>query len=61
MDSFGNIINWLFTDRAGVLALMFGGVLLFLLIAFLLEKPMRKEFYNHEKSDDDWDLFDTDD
>ena len=37
---------------------MVGGVLLFLLIAWLLEKRMRKKFYNHEKSEDDWDLFD---
>lgn len=59
MDSINNIITWLFTDRTGVFVLMGGGVLLFLLIAFLLEKRMRKQFYNHKKSPDDWDLFDS--
>jgi hypothetical protein len=45
----------------GVLALMVGGVLLFLLIAFLLEKRMRRDFYNHKRTENDWDLFDSDD
>lgn len=59
MDSINNIINWLFTDRVGVFVLLGSGVLLFLLIAWLLEKRMRKQFYNHKKTADDWDLFDT--
>lgn len=60
MDSFNNIITWLFNDRVGVLVLLGSGVVLFLLIAWLLEKRMRKQFYNHAKSPDDWDLFDSD-
>ena len=60
MDSFNNIINWLFNDRAGVFVLLGGGVVLFLLIAWLLEKRMRKQFYNHKKSPGDWNLFDSD-
>lgn len=60
MDSINNIINWLFNDRVGVFVLLGSGVLLFLLIAWLLEKRMRKQFYNHKKTADDWDLFDTD-
>lgn len=59
MDSINNIINWLFNDRVGVFVLLGSGVLLFLLIAWLLEKRMRKQFYNHKKTADDWDLFDT--
>ena len=59
MDSISNIINWLFNDRTGVFVLLGSGVLLFLLIAWLLEKRMRKQFYNHKKTADDWDLFDT--
>ncbi|MEE0027483.1 MAG: DUF6724 family protein [Atopobiaceae bacterium] len=59
MDSINNIINWLFNDRTGVFVLLGSGVLLFLLIAWLLEKRMRKQFYNHKKTADDWDLFDT--
>ncbi|MBO7675749.1 MAG: hypothetical protein J6S63_12210 [Atopobiaceae bacterium] len=61
MDSINNIINWLFNDRTGVFVLLGSGVLLFLLIAWLLEKRMRKQFYNHKKTADDWDLFDTED
>ncbi|MBR3224944.1 MAG: hypothetical protein IKF78_06455 [Atopobiaceae bacterium] len=60
MESIGNFFNWLFSDRVGVLVLLGFGVVLFLLIAFLLEKRMRKQFYNHQKSEDDWDLFDSD-
>jgi len=59
VDSINNIINWLFNDRVGVFVLLGSGVLLFLLIAWLLEKRMRKQFYNHKKTADDWDLFDT--
>lgn len=58
MESINNFFAWLFGTRAGVLALMVGGVLLFLLVAWLLEKRTRKQYYNHEKSEDDWDLFD---
>ncbi len=61
MDSIHNIITWLFNDRVGVFVLMGSGVLLFLLIAWLLEGRMRKQFYNHAKSPDDWSLFDDDD
>ena len=56
-----DVINWLFSDRVGVFVLLGGGVVLFLLIAWLLEGRMRKDFYNHDKGPDDWDLFDADD
>ncbi|MBR3327222.1 MAG: hypothetical protein IKG22_07860 [Atopobiaceae bacterium] len=59
MESIESFFTWLFGTRPGVLVLMVGGVLLFLLIAWLLEKRTRKQFYNHEKSEDDWDLFDN--
>ena len=60
VESIGNAIHWLFNDRVGVLVLMVCGIVLFLLLAYVLEKRMRKRFYNHQKTDDDWDLFDTD-
>lgn len=60
VESIGNAINWLFTDRTGVLVLLGCGIVLFLILAYVLEKRMRKKFYNHKKTDDDWDLFDTD-
>lgn len=61
MDSVNTVISWLFNDRTGVFVLLGSGVILFLLIAWLLEKRMRKQFYNHEKNPGDWDLFDSDD
>lgn len=57
MNSFNDIITWLFNDRTGVFVLMGIGVVLSLLLAWLFEKRMRKQFYNHTKSPDDWDLF----
>ena len=60
MDSINYFFDWLFNTRPGVLALMVGGVLLCLVLAWLLEKRTRMQFYNHEKSEDDWDLFGDD-
>ena len=42
------------------MALIVGGIVLFLIIAFLLERRTRKTYYNHEKGPDDWSLFDDD-
>ena len=55
-----DFFTWLFSDRTGVVCLVIGGMLVCLLISFVLERRTRKEYYNHEKSDDDWDLFDDD-
>ncbi len=61
MDNASNFINWLFNTRPGVLALVLGGIVLFMIIAFVLERKTRKIYKNHEKTEDDWDLFDDDD
>lgn len=61
METITSFFHWLFNDRMGVLTLMISGVLLFLLIAYLLEKRMRKQFYNHKRTENDWDLFDDSD
>ena len=58
MDAINNFFGWLFGTRAGVVTLMVGGVVLFLIIAWLLEKRTRARFYNHQKEPGDWDLFD---
>ena len=55
-----DFFTWLFSDRTGVVCLVIGGMLVCLLISFVLERRTRKEYYNHKKSDDDWDLFDDD-
>lgn len=56
-----DFVNWLFNTRQGVIALVLGGILLFLIIAFVLERKTRAIYKNHEKSPEDWDLFDDDD
>ena len=56
-----DFFTWLFSDRTGVVCLVIGGMLVCLLISFVLERRTRKEYYNHEKYDDDWDLFDDED
>lgn len=56
-----DFITWLFTDRTGVVCLVVGGMLVCLLISFILERRTRERYYNHEKSEDDWDLFGDDD
>lgn len=58
MDAINNFFGWLFGTRTGVVTLMIGGVVLFLIIAWLLEKRTRARFYNHQKEPGDWDLFD---
>lgn len=55
-----DFINWLFNTRQGVIALVLGGILLFLIIAVVLERKTRAIYKNHEKSPEDWDLFDDD-
>lgn len=61
MNSVSEFFNWLFTTRTGVLCLIGAGILLFLLISAVLEIKTRRIYKNHEKSEDDWSLFDSDD
>ncbi|MBQ9006706.1 MAG: hypothetical protein IJ092_10100 [Atopobiaceae bacterium] len=58
MEAINNFFSWLFATRQGVIALIVGGIALFLIIAFVLERRTRAMYKNHEKSPDDWDLFD---
>ncbi len=61
---------WLFNEPAGVAVLVFGGMVLFVIIALIAEHRTHKMFYNHEpeededdweSDDDDWDDEDEDD
>jgi hypothetical protein len=61
MSAITGFFSWLFGTRTGVIWLVLGGVVFFLVVAFVLERRTRAEFYNHEKTEDDWDLFDDDD
>ena len=58
MEAINNFFSWLFATRQGVIALIVGGIALFLIIAFVLERRTRAMYKNHEKSPDDLDFFD---
>lgn len=58
------IINFLFATPTGVAILIFGGMVLFLIIAFFAERKTHKMYYNHpeeEENEDEWDDDDWDD
>ncbi len=56
-----DFFSWLFGTRPGVMALILGGIVLFLVISIVLERRTRALYKNHKKSEGDWDLFDDDD
>lgn len=60
MESVGHFFFWLFNDRVGVICLLLGGLAFFFIIAWLLESKTRKRYFNHDRSKDDWTLFDDD-
>ena len=61
MGAVSDFLNWLFNTRQGVIALLLGGIVLFIIIALILERRTRAIYKNHERSEDDWSLFDSDD
>lgn len=61
MQAIGDFFTWLFNDTTGVLCLIGGGIVLCLLIAVLMERKTKRQYFNHEKSEGDWDLFDDSD
>lgn len=54
--------NFLFDSPTGVAILIFGGMALFIVIAFIAERKTHKMFYNHEpeEQEDDWEDDDDD-
>lgn len=61
MQAISDFISWLFGDRTGVMVLVLGGIVLCLVIAVVMERKTKTMYFNHEKSEDDWSLFDDDD
>ena len=57
MDAINSFVGSLFGDKTGVLFLVLGGILLFLVISFVLERKTKKMYFNHKKTQDHWDLF----
>lgn len=58
MQAIGDFFTWLFNDPTGVICLILGGIVICLIIALLMERTTKKRYFNHEKSEGDWDLFD---
>lgn len=58
MSAVTDFFSWLFDSRMGVICLIVGGMLLFVLISWLLERRTRQEYFNHERTEGDWSLFD---
>ncbi len=58
MQTIGDFFTWLFNDTTGVLCLIVGGIVICLIIAILMERKTKRRYFNHEKSEGDWDLFD---
>ena len=56
-------LNWLLRTvlNSGAIVLVIGGILLCLLIAFLMERKTKQMYFNHEKTENDWSIFDDDD
>ena len=61
MDQLTGFFSWLFQTRMGVISLLIAGIVLFFIISAALEVRTRARYKNHEKSPDDWDLFDDED
>ena len=60
MDQVSSFFSRLFGTRQGAIALVLGGIVFFLIIAFVLERRTRQIYKEHEKSEDDFTLFDDD-
>lgn len=60
-EQLGQFFNWFFGTRLGVMWLVIGGILFFVVIAIVLEIKTRKRYKNHAKQEGDFDLFDSDD
>jgi hypothetical protein len=58
MRTISEFFTWLFQTREGVLWLLASGIAAFFIAAAILEVRTRARYKNHEKSPDDWDLFD---
>ena len=60
MQAISDFFTWLFNDRVGVVCLLLGGIVICLLVSFLMERKTKQRYFNHEKSEGDWDLFGDD-
>ena len=61
MQAISDFFMWRFTDKTRVIFLVIGGVLLCLVIAIVMERKTKQTYFEHEKTDSDWSLFDDND
>ena len=61
MQGILDFFTWLFSDKVGVLCLVAGGIVICLIIAILMERKTKRRYFNHEKTEGDWSLFDDED
>lgn len=54
------LYHFLFETMTGIGILVGGGLVISIIVCFILERKTRKQFKNHEKTEDDWSLFDDD-
>ena len=59
--NFEEIYHFLFETMPGIGVLVGIGLLASIIVCVILERKTRKQFKNHEKTEDDWSLFDDDD
>ena len=59
--NFEEIYHFLFETMPGIGVLVGIGLLASIIVCVILERKTRKQYKNHEKTEDDWSLFDDDD
>lgn len=58
---FEALYHFLFESFAGIGVLIGAGLVLSIIACVIMERRTRKVYKNHEKTADDWSLFDDDD
>lgn len=61
MELAATYYHWLFETPTGVMCLVFGGMLIFAIIALIAEKRTHMLFVDHPEEDDFWDEDEDDD
>ena len=56
--NFEELYHFLFETMPGIGIL---GLVISIIVCLILERKTRKQYKNHEKTEDDWSLFDDDD
>ena len=59
--NFEELYHFLFETMPGIGILVGGGLVISIIVCLILERKTRKQYKNHEKTEDDWSLFDDDD